>query len=303
MLRRIAATALALTLTAAPAFAQDGAERQAESLVNNTLKAFAYDWYSRFDRQVPFEELTPNLPDDVLEFVYPQATLTSLDDLRTQFQAALDTNAASSHEIEEIFVHPSGAESIYDIITPHTYVLARKDGTSNIIDIVSRMRVELADPLTSDPVIQGYIVKFEGISDAPATDRIAGNQINGITDNDAKSFVHEWFANTDARDADAMIALTATGPLGINLLGTEISSTDELKAYLELNSAAQSWAIHQPHNIEVRHTDEGFSVRFIVHFEGNIEGMGELVLTNVTNWLLVEQDGELRLRNYTLDLL
>lgn len=308
--RIVTASALAISVTGSPVFADGhaaGLERQADSLVDNTLKAFAYDWYARFDNGSALDELTPNLP-DAFEFIYPQATLTTLDELGSQFEAALETNVASAHDIEEIFVHPTAEADLYEVVTPHTYLVERKDGTFSEIDIVSRMRVRLGlaterDPSGELPKIENYLVLFEGVADNDVSDKIAANRIGDISDNDVKSFVHQWFAATDARDAGAMIAKTSEGPLNVNLLGTEIGSREELQGYLEANSAAQSWAIHQPHNISVTHTDDGFAVRFIVHFEGNIEGVGNLTLTNVTNWLLVEENGELRLRDYALTLL
>lgn len=144
---------------------------------------------------------------------------------------------------------------------------------------------------------------MQGAPSATDADALNASKHGAFTDSDAKSFVHQWFDNADGRDADAMIAMTSNGPLNVNLLGTEIASADQLKGYLEANSGAQIWAIHQPLNITVTHTEEGFAVRFIVHFEGNIEGYGTMMLTNVTNWLLIEEDGALRLRDYSLSIL
>lgn len=308
---RIAMTSLlALATLGNPVWAdghETGLARQADSLIDNTLKAFAYDWYARFDNGTTIDEIAPNLP-DTFEFVYPQATLTTLDELAPQFEAAWAATNASAHEIEEVFVHPTAEADLYEVVTPHTYYISRKDGTFGEIDIVGRMRVRLGltterDPSGELPKIENYVVLFEGAGDNDVTDTIKAKRIGGISDNDAKSFVHQWFAATDARDAAAMIARTSDGPLNVNLLGTEIGSKAELQAYLEANSAVQSWAIHQPHNISVTPTDEGFAVRFIVHFEGDIEGVGTLKLTNVTNWLLVEEDGALRLRDYSLTIL
>ncbi|PRY20520.1 hypothetical protein CLV78_113119 [Aliiruegeria haliotis] len=305
-----AAAGLAAITIAAPAFAEQsnaGSLAQAESLTDNTLKAFAYDWYARFDNGASIEALAPNLPDS-FEFVYPQATVTSLDAFAPLHQAAQEGTVASAHDIEEIYVHPTFEDDLFEIVTPHTYLIARKDGTFGNIDIVSRMRVRLGlvtdrDPEGALPKIENYVVMFEGAADDDVSEQIAANRIGDISDNDVKSFVHQWFAAADARDADAMIARTSVGALNINLLGTEIASADDLRTYLEANSAAQIWAAHQPHNISIRHTKEGFAVRFIVHFEGEIEGVGPMRLTNVTNWLLIEEDGELRLRDYTLTIL
>lgn len=306
----VAAAGIAASVFVAPAYAETneaGLQAQNESLVENTLKAFAYDWYARFDNGAPIEQLAPNLP-DAFEFVYPQATVTSLEAFAPLHKAAQDGAVASAHSIDEIFVHPTADDTLYEIVTPHTYWIERKDGTFGDIDIVSRMRVRLnqvtgRDPAGDLPKIENYMVLFEDVSDHDVSQNIADNRMGAISDNEVKSFVHKWFAAADARDADAMIARTSTGALNVNLLGAEISSANELRAYLEGNSAAQIWATHQPHNISITHTEDGFAVRFIVHFEGNIEGVGEMKLTNVTNWLLIEEDGELRLRDYALTLL
>lgn len=306
----IATASIAASTFVAPAYAESneaGIQVQAESLIDNTLKAFAYDWYARFDNGASIEQLSPNLP-DTFEFVYPQATVTSLEEFEPLHRAAQDGTAASAHDIEEIFVHPTADESLYEIITPHTYWIERKDGTFGNIDIVSRMRVRLnlttdRDPEAALPKIENYTVLFEHVDDRDVSQEIAANRIGAFSDNDVKSFVHQWFAAADARDADAMIARTSTGSLNVNLLGTEISSAEELRTYLDANSTAQIWAAHQPHNISITHTDDGFAVRFIVHFTGNIEGVGEMKLTNVTNWLLIEEGGELRLRDYSLTVL
>lgn len=309
MAHLFAAAGMAVMTLVTPAFAEQheaGLQAEAESLTDNTLKAFAYDWYARFDNGASIDALAPNLP-DTFEFVYPQATFTSLEDFAPLHQAAQDGTAASAHDIEEIYVHPTAEEDLYEIVTPHTYLIARNDGTFGNIDIVSRMRVRLGlvtdrDPDGTLPKIENYLVMFENAADNDVSKQIASNRIGSISDNQVKSFVHQWFAAADARDADAMIARTSTGELNINLLGTEIGSADELRAYLEANSAAQNWAAHQPHNIAVSHTEEGFAARFIVHFEGEVEGVGPMMLTNVTNWLLIEENGELRLRDYTLTL-
>jgi hypothetical protein len=305
------AAILAVSVVAAPVFAdghEEGATRQGQSLVDNTIKAFAYDWYARFDNGPSMDALLPNLPDETVEFIYPQATITTIADMTTQFEAAWATSTATAHYIEELMVYGAGAEDVYDVIVPHTYYVERSDGSYGTVGIVSRMRVQLGletalDPTGENPKLVSYLVNIQSANADDASDPLAESRIGDLSDNDAKAFVHQWFANTDARDVAAMVAMTSSGPLNVNLLGTEIGSRADLQGYMELNSAAQSWAVHQPTNITVTHTDEGFAVRFVVHFEGNIEGFGDLGLSNVTNWLLVEEDGELRLRDYSLALM
>lgn len=305
------ATALAASLVSAPAFAdghEEGAARQAASLIDNSIKAFAYDWYARFDNGPSMEALLPNLPEETVEFIYPQATITTVSDLTTQFEAAWSQTTATAHDIEEPFVYGVGVENVYDVVVPHTYFVERGDGSFGKIGIVSRMRVQLGletelDPNGELPKIVSYLVNIQNATADDVSEELAASRVGAKSDNDAKAFVHQWFANTDARNVDAMIAMTSSEALNVNLLGTAIGSRDELKAYMEANSNAQSWAVHQPTNITVTHTDEGFAVRFVVHFEGNIEGIGNIGLSNVTNWLLVEEDDELRLRDYSLALL
>lgn len=41
------------------------------SRIDNRLTTFAYDWYARFDKATPMEGLLPNLPDEMVEFIYP----------------------------------------------------------------------------------------------------------------------------------------------------------------------------------------------------------------------------------------
>lgn len=146
LFRTVAVGGIVLASMASPVFAdgnEAGLNMQAESLTQNTLKAFAYDWYSRFDRGATMDELLPNLPESEVEFIYPQITLSSIDELTAYSAGAFANTAASAHELDEVFVHPTGLENVYDVITPHTYHIERADGVFAALDFVGRMRVQL----------------------------------------------------------------------------------------------------------------------------------------------------------------
>ncbi|TBR42220.1 hypothetical protein CBF23_008050 [Marinomonas agarivorans] len=299
---------LSIALLSMTSWASEQSQKVTDSMITNQLKSFAYHWYAKFDNGTTIDELTPYLPEEKLEFIYPQAKITSLNELTSQFEAAWMATDANAHQVEEIAIYKSSENNVYDIITPHTYYIKRKNGTFGELSIVSRMRVRLGlktrlDPKAELPKIESYLVLFQNAKSDDVTQKISALRHKTFSENDAKSFVHKWFENADLGNANAMIDMVSNQPLGINLFGNSIDTKDALKDYLEQNAAAQKWAIHKPHNIVVTPTPEGFSVRFIVHFEGDIQGMGNLSLNNVTNWLLVEENGELRLRDYSLSLL
>jgi len=52
---------------------------------------------------------------------------------------------------------------------------------------------------------------FEDIVTSNVSEQIATSRIDGISNNDAKSFVHHWCVAADARDAGSMIARTSEG--------------------------------------------------------------------------------------------
>jgi len=291
------------------AFAQDsGPAKQEKSRLDNTIKAFVHDWYARFDNGPTIDQLMPNLADDKIEFIFPQAKITDLSTMREQFEASWATTDQSAHDMGEVMVHNTSEPDVYETINPHTYYLKRVDGETATLNIIGRMRVQLPlkterDPEGDLPKLISYRVLIEGAVEADIESHINDLKHAGLSASDAKAFVHTWFSHADAKDVNAMLNMTSESELDVNLLGTEIVSKKELQQYLNANGEAQTWATHQPHNISVNKTADGFETRFFIHFEGNINGVGNVILSNVTNWLLVEENGSLKLKNYTLELL
>lgn len=287
---------------------ESGSNRQEQSRVENTIKAFVHDWYARFDNGPTMAQLLPNLADDQIEFIFPQATITEVDTMQRQFEATWAATKQSAHDMGEVMIHPTGQPNVYKTINPHTYYIERMDGSTASLNIIGRMHIQLPlktqrDPEGELPKLVSYRVIIEGPIEAEVTESIDKLKYANLSASDAKAFVYKWFSHADAKDSESMLNMTAEGTLDIDLLGTKIDNKKALEQYLSANSAAQTWAVHQPHNVSVIKTDAGFSVRFFVHFEGNIDGVGDVVLSNVTNWLLVEENGQLKLKNYRLELL
>jgi hypothetical protein len=251
------------------------------------------------------EMLLPNLPEETVEFIYPQATLSSVDQLNTQFEKAWENTVVSGHDI---VLYPANESGVYDVIVPHTYYIERKDGSFGDIGIISRMSIHTGlstklDPTGEKPKLFSYLVNIESVNDRDVSQEIAALRVGKTNVNYAKAFVHKWFENADAKNADALAEMASSGELDINLLGTAISDRQGLFDYLSANGGAQVWATHTPQNISVTATDDGFLVKFLVHFEGEIKEMGTLSLNNRTTWHLIEEEGELRLRDYELTML
>lgn len=260
------------------------------------------------DEGTDFDSLKPNLIEEGVVFEYPQATITNLKDLCKAFEASWSTTKASSHDIKNIDVLKTGKPDTYIVVAPHTYLMEKKDGNSSKIDIFSRMKVQTgvvtkADPTGSEPKIAKYVVQYDGRKEEPVATEIEAAMLEGISANDAKAFVHKWFAAADSKNAAAMIAMTSDEALDVNLLGTQIQSKEELEQYLVANGDYQAWATHEPSSISVVKTKEGFDVRFTVHFNGLIKNTGEILLNNVTKWSLVNENGELKLKSYSLELI
>lgn len=281
--------------------------KQVEKKTENEIKSFVYAWYSRFDKGTNMDEIRPFLPDETVEFVYPTATLNSVDELVAYAEKTFSYIKTSAHYINEISVYKTD-ENKYEIICPHTYHALRADGGLVQMNFIGRMKLETNLKTKKDPngelfKVTAYKVALQGAPSESNMDNIDKTKKGDFSFTDAKSFVHEWFALIDAGDADALMNLTSNKPLNIDILGNKVDSKENLKAFLEAQKASQTYSSHTPTNIKVEKTDEGFKVTFVLHFEGEIKEMGKMALSNITTWTLIEEDGQLKLKNYTLEIL
>jgi len=281
--------------------------KQAMKQTENMLKAFAYEWYSRFDKGTSIEELRPFLPDSELEFVYPGTTLNSVDELIAYSDAAFAATKQSAHFLDEISVYQID-DSTYELITPHAYHILGADEEYRNLDFYARMKVGLgmkteADPSGDIPKVLAYKVLLQGAPKASNQENLDVLNNGDFSITDAKAFVHNWFTYIDAGDADTLMEITSSGELGINILGNEVKDAASLKAFLLAQKDSQTYAAHTPTHIEVTKDGDGFAVSFVLNFEGDVRWVGPLKLSNVTSWKLVPEDGELKLRDYSLEIL
>jgi len=282
-------------------------EIQAKKKIENELKAFVLEWYSRFDKGTSMEELKPFLPDEVVEFVYPQATLTSVTELINYAEQTFSFIKSSAHYINEIFVYQT-EENKYEVICPHTYHALQATGEYVSMDFIGRMKIETNLETKHDssgklPKVIAYKVALQGQPTSSNQDAIDNINIGDFSFTDVKAFVHNWFANIDKGDADQLMSMTSNGSLDINIMGNKVENKEQLKGFLLAQKESQTYSSHTPLNINVAKEGDNFAVNFVLHFEGDIKEMGKLHLSNITNWNLIEEDGQLKLKNYTLEIL
>ena len=282
-------------------------EKQMEQKVENEIKSFVYAWYSRFDKGTGMDELLPFLPDETVEFVYPQATLNSVPELITYAEQTFSYIKESTHYINEIAVYKTG-DNLYEIICPHTYHALQADGNIVQMDFIGRMKLNTNLKTKLDPTgqlfkVTAYKVALQGTPAASTIENIKKSKVGDFSFTDAKAFVHEWFGFIDAGDADALMYLTSAKTLNIDILGNKVTDKAGLKGFLVAQKESQTYSVHTPGNIQVKKVNEGFEVTFVLHFEGEIKEMGIIHLSNITTWILIEEDGSLKLRDYTLSIL
>ncbi len=282
-------------------------QKQIEKKVENEIKAFVYAWYSRFDKGTSMDELKPFLPDDTVEFVYPTATLNSVEELVKYAEVTFSYIEESTHYINEIFVYKID-ENMYEIICPHTYHALQADGNIITMDFIGRMRLQKDLKTKNDPSgellkVIAYKVVLQNTPNESSLENIKKTKQGNFSYTDVKSFVHQWFAFIDGGQADNLMEITSNESLNINILGNEITEKEALKGFLLAQKASQNYSTHTPSNITIEKADNGFKVSFVLHFEGDIKEMGKMSLSNITKWILIEEDGKLKLSEYTLDIL
>ncbi len=273
----------------------------------NRIKAFVYEWYSRFDKGTDMETLKPFLPDEVVEFVYPQETLTSVSELVKYATKTFDFIKSSAHYIDEIFVFEIG-ENKYEVICPHSYHALQQSGEYINMDFIGRMRLDTAlktalDPEAKNIKVTAYKVALQGQVKPSSQDKIDAINLSTHSETDAKAFVHNWFAHIDVGNAETLMTMTSDSELNINILGNQMTSKNELKSFLLLQKDSQTYSSHKPQNIIASKTNDGFIVKFVLHFEGEINEMGLMHLSNITTWKLIDENNQLKLKEYTLEIL
>lgn len=281
--------------------------KQLDKKTENEIKNFVYAWYSRFDKGTSMDELKPFLPDETVEFVYPTATLNSVDELVKYAEQTFSYIKESTHVISEISVYKTG-DSQYEVICPHTYHALQADGNIVQMDFIGRMRLDTNLKTKKDPEgklfkVTAYKVALQGTPKPSTEENIKSTKKGNFSFTDAQAFVHKWFALIDAGDADGLMKLTSNQPLSINILGNKANSKEQLKAFLEAQKNSQNYSVHTPTNIKVEKNDKGFNVKFVLNFEGDIKEMGKMTLSNITTWTLIEEEGQLKLAEYTLEIL
>ncbi len=282
-------------------------QKQLDKKTENEIKSFVYAWYSRFDKGTNMDEITPFLPDSTVEFVYPQATLNSVEELVTYAEQSFSAIKSSAHYINEISVYKTG-ESQFEIICPHTYHALTADDKMMQMDFVGRMKIETNLKTKKDPSgtlfkVTAYKVVLQNTPEASKIENITDTKKGDFSFTDAQSFTHKWFGLIDAGDADSLMKLTSHNPLNIDILGNKVDNKEGLKAFLNAQKESQNYSVHTPTNIKVEKNEKGFKVTFVLHFEGDITGMGIMNLSNITTWTLIEEDGVLKLSEYTLAIL
>ncbi len=280
---------------------------QVRKKTENEIKSFVYAWYSRFDKGTNMKELKPFLPDNTVEFVYPTTTLNSVDELVKYAEETFSYIKESTHMINEISVYKID-ENNYEIICPHTYHALQANGNIVQMNFIGRMRLATnlktkLDPSGDLKKVVAYKVALQGTPKMSTKENIRSTKKGDFSFTDAKAFVHNWFANIDAGDADELMRLTSDHALNVNILGNMIKDKAGLKSFLIAQKESQNYSIHSPSNISVSKSDKGFKVTFVLNFEGEIKEMGKMTLSNITNWTLIEEDGQLKLSEYTLEIL
>lgn len=282
-------------------------QKQLDKKTENEIKSFVYAWYSRFDKGTNMDEITPFLPDETVEFVYPQATLNSVKELVTYAEQSFSAIKSSAHYINEISVYKTG-ENQYEIICPHTYHALTADDKMMQMDFIGRMKIATNLKTKKDPSgklfkVTAYKVALQNTPGASEIENITDTKKEDFSFTDVQSFTHKWFSLIDAGDADSLMTLTSDNPLNIDILGNKVNNKESLKAFLNAQKESQNYSVHTPTNIKVEKNEKGFKVTFVLHFEGDITGMGIMNLSNITTWTLIEEDGKLKLSEYTLYIL
>jgi hypothetical protein len=278
------------------------------SLTQNQLKAFAYEWYSRFDKRVPFTKIQRFLPIENVKFTYPAGIFTTVEGLADYNKQVMAAVPYSRHVLDEIFVNRTSTANVFEIVAPHSYLGQRATGERFKVDFLSRMRVQTGldtplDPTGTLPKVVDYVVIANKAPGTATQAEVEKGRTGKFDENDVKAFVHKWFAYVDLADEVALMNLTSNGVLNVDILGNKLTSKEQLKKYLIAQEKNQAWANHRPSHISVSKSGNEYKVSFIVNFEGDVTGMGIFFLNNVTNWTLVEEDGELRMRDYSLVIL
>lgn len=103
-------------------------------------------------------EIIPFLPDDTVNFVYPQATLNSIDELITYAEQTFSSIKSNAHYINEISVYKIG-ENEYEVICPHTYHALTADNNVMKMNFIGRMIIVTNLKTKKDPSGQLFKVK------------------------------------------------------------------------------------------------------------------------------------------------
>jgi len=280
---------------------------QLATKTENEIKAFVYEWYSRFDKGTDMETLKPYLPDEVVEFVYPQATLTSVDELVKYAEQTFEYIKSSAHYINEIFVYEIG-DNKYEVICPHSYHALQATGEYINMNFIGRMRLDTSMKTRLDPdgkniKVSAYKVALQGAPGSSNQEFLDAITLGDFSATDAKAFVHNWFALIDGGDADSLMDMTSDKEIDVNIMGNQVNNKEGLKGFLLAQKDSQTYSSHKPQNIVVEKDGDEFNVKFVLHFEGEIKEMGLMHLSNITSWKLLIEDDKLKLKNYTLEIL
>lgn len=280
---------------------------QLATRTENEIKAFVYQWYGRFDKGTNMDELKPFLPDKVVEFVYPQATITSVDELVKYAEQTFDNIKSSAHYLDEIFVYQV-AENKYEVICPHSYHALQPNGEYVNMNFIGRMKIDTSmktvlDPEGANIKIFAYKVVLQGNPNLSSKEFLDDVRMGDVLTTDAKEFVHNWFSLIDSGDANSLMNMTSDLDLNINIMGNQLSNKEDLKDFLLAQKESQNYSSHRPHNIVVNKASDGFDVKFILHFEGQIKELGLMHLSNITSWKLIIEENRLKLIDYSLEIL
>lgn len=90
---------------------KEGSGMATTDLDETEVKRLVDDWYQKLDVHAPVDELLPMLAESSLEMVFPEATLTTIDEFKGWYHAVTNRFFDEVHEMKSLDIKPRGAEA------------------------------------------------------------------------------------------------------------------------------------------------------------------------------------------------